>query len=111
MSRTPEVDDALHASELLRPFAREWLSPNNQYLLTLAAEVERLEARLRELQAGDYEKLEAQNAKLWVALTDCSHMLWNVLHNGMLVPAARRSQLEQMEATIKRVMADAKGAA
>lgn len=52
MSRTKEVDEAMYAAEMLKPFAREWLSPNNQYLLILADEVERLEAENKSQQSG-----------------------------------------------------------
>lgn len=67
---------------------------------------------LRRAEAAEARvaELEAQNARLREALTDSSATLWNVLHNGMLVPAARRSQLEQIETTIKAALADGKAA-
>ena len=43
------------------------LVPHDKY-----EQMERAETRLRELQAGDYEKLEAQNARLRAALEDVS---------------------------------------
>lgn len=64
------------------------LVPHDKY-----EQMERAETRLRELQAGDYEKLEAQNARLRTALED---------YQSRLVPNLRaeltttRSLLDEM---------------